>query len=275
MFDLIDSSQVDSMFNTYKPECVIHTAGKVGGVNANIQYKADFFYENIMINTNILHYAKKHNVKKVLSFLSTCIFPDKVKYPLNESKVHLGPPHFSNDAYAYAKRMVEVQSKSYNEQYKTNYFCVIPTNVYGPNDNYNLENSHVLPAIIHKCYLSIINDTNLVLWGTGKPRREFVFSRDIANICDFLIENYEGQDSIVLSTSEEISIKEIANMVAKIMGYKKKIIWDKTKPSGQFRKPSDNSKLKSIIGDFKFTKLEDGLEETIEFFIKNYQTIRK
>jgi GDP-L-fucose synthase len=275
MVDLIDSVQVDNMFNTYKPDYVIHTAGKVGGVNANIQYKADFFYENIMINTNILHYAKKHDVKKVLSFLSTCIFPDKVKYPLNESKIHLGPPHFSNDAYAYAKRMVEVQSKSYNEQYNTNYFCVIPTNVYGPNDNYNLENSHVLPAIIHKCYLSIMNDTDLILWGTGKPRREFIFSKDIANICDFLIENYEGQDSIILSTSEEISIKEIANMVAKIMGYKKKIIWDKTKPSGQFRKPSDNSKLKSIIGDFKFTKLEDGLEETIDFFINNYEKIRK
>lgn len=274
-YDLINPFEVDRMFKTYNPDYVIHTAGKVGGVGANMKFKGDFYYENIMINTNIIHYAKQNNVKKVLSFLSTCVFPDKVEYPLTEEKIHLGPPHESNDAYAYAKRMVDIQTKSYNEQYGTNYFCVIPTNVYGPNDNYNLENSHVLPAMIHKCYKAIVENTDWILWGDGKPLREFIYSKDIVKICEILLENYHQDESIILSTSVEISIKDLANLVAKIMGFKKNIIWDKTKPSGQYRKPSDNSKLKSIIGDFKFTKIEDGLEDTIDFFIKNYNKIRK
>ena len=274
-FDLTNPFEVDRMFKIYNPDYVIHAAGKVGGVGANINYKADFYFENIMINTNVLHYAKQNNVKRVLSFLSTCIFPDKVDYPITEDKIHLGPPHESNDAYAYAKRMADIQTKSYNEQYGTNYFCVIPTNVYGPRDNYNLNNSHVLPAMIHKCYNAILENNDWVLWGDGKPLREFIYSKDVAKICDILLEKYEGTEPVILSTSVEISIKELANMVAKIMGYKKKIIWDTTKPSGQYRKFSDNSKLKSIIGDFEFTKIENGLEETIDFFLKNYKTIRK
>jgi GDP-L-fucose synthase len=274
-FNLIDPQQVDNMYEIHKPDYVVHTAAKVGGVGANMNYKADFYYENIMINTNIIHYAKKHNVKKMITFLSTCIFPDKIDYPLTEKKIHLGPPHISNDAYAYSKRMIDIQVNAYNQQYNTNYFSVIPTNVYGPNDNYNLENGHFVPSIIHKCYNAIINDTELKLWGDGTPLREFIYSKDITKICDILLDSYDDKEPIILSTSTEYSIKDIANIVAKIMGYKKNIVWDTTKPSGQYRKPSDNSKLKSIIGDFKFTKLEDGLEETIEFFIKNYNKIRK
>lgn len=273
--DLIDPIQVNLMYEINKPEYVIHTAGRVGGVGANMKYKADFYYENIMMNTNVIHYAKKHNVKKLIAFLSTCIFPDKVEYPLNEDKIHLGPPHISNDAYAYAKRMVDVQVNSYNEQFGTKYFCVIPTNVYGPNDNYDLENGHVVPSIIHKCYNAIMNKTDLVLWGDGSPLREFIFSKDVANICDLLLENYDDTKPVILSTSEEISIKEVANMITKIMGYKKDIVWDTTKPAGQYRKPSDNSRLKSIIGNYKFTPIEKGLEETITTFLSNYENLRK
>jgi len=274
-FNLIDPSQVEMLFDKYRPDVVIHTAAKVGGVLANMTYKGDFFYENIMMNTNIIHYAKKYNVKKLIAFLSTCVFHDKVEYPLNETKIQLGPPHTSNDAYAYAKRMSQVQISAYNEQYGTNYFCVIPTNVYGPNDNYNLENSHVLPAIIHKCYNAITNNTYLELWGDGSPLREFIYSKDIAKICDILINKYDSTEPVILSTSQELPIKDVANMIAKIMGYKKEIKWDITKPSGQFKKPSDNSKLKSIIGDFEFTSLEKGLEETIDSFIQNYKDLRK
>lgn len=274
-FDLIDPNQVDNMYNTYKPDCVIHTAARVGGVGANMSYKGEFFFENIMMNTNVVHYAKKHKVKKLLAFLSTCVFPDKIDYPLTESKIHLGPPHISNNAYAYAKRMVGVHINSYNEQYGTKYFCVIPTNVYGPKDNYNLENGHVLPSIIHKCYNAIVNKTDLVLWGDGSPLREFIFSRDIAKICDYLLDNYNQTEPVILSTSQEISIKEVANIVTKIMGYKKEIVWDTSKPSGQYRKPSDNSKLKTILNNFEFTPIYEGLEETINYFIKNYNKIRK
>lgn len=227
------------------------------------------------MNTNVIHYAKEFNVKKLIAFLSTCVFPDDIEYPLIEEKIHFGPPHHSNDAYAYSKRMSDIQIKSYNQQYGTKYFCVIPTNVYGPKDNYNLENGHVLPAIIHKCYLSIKYDTILELWGDGKSLREFIFSRDVSNICDRLLNEYNKTEPIILSNSEEISIKEVANLVTKIMGYKKEIRWDKTKPSGQFRKPSDNTKLKKILKDFKFTNIEDGLNETIDFFVKNYENIKK
>ena len=274
-FDLTNIEQVKKMFQEHKPDFVIHTAAKVGGVLANMNYKGDFFYENIMMNTNVIHEAKNHGVKKLIAFLSTCIFPDKVEYPLNETKIHLGPPHISNDAYAYAKRMSQVQISSYNEQYGTKYFCVIPTNVYGPKDNYNLENSHVLPAIIHKCYLAKKHNIELELWGDGSPLREFIFSRDVAKICDELITNYNETEPVILSTSDEISIKDVAEQVTKIMGYKKPIKWDTSKPSGQFRKPSDNSKLKLILPNFKFTPLSDGLEETIEYFVKHYETVRK
>lgn len=274
-YDLTDNNSVVKLFETFRPDAVVHTAAKVGGVLANMNFKADFFYENILMNTNVIHNAKKFGVKKLICFLSTCVFPDKVDYPLNESKIHLGPPHFSNDAYAYAKRMSDIQIKSYNEQFGTNFFCVIPTNVYGPKDNYNLENSHVLPAIIHKCYLAKKNNTKLELWGDGSPLREFIFSRDVAKICQRLLIDYEGKDPIILSTSEEISIKEIANMVAKIMKYDKPIYWNTSKPSGQYRKPSDNTKLKTVLKEFEFTPIEEGLNETIEFFIKNYESVRK
>jgi len=274
-YNLINSLDVDRMYSDIKPDFVIHTAAKVGGVGANMRKKGDFFYENIMINTNVIHYAKKHNVKKLIAFLSTCVFPDKVDYPLTENKIDLGPPHFSNDAYAYAKRMSQVQISAYNEQYGTNYFCVIPTNVYGPEDNYNLDDSHVLPALIHKCYLAIKNNTKLELWGDGSPLREFIYSKDVANICDRLLLEYEETSPIIISTSEEISIKEVAEKVAKLMGYKNKIYWDTSKPNGQFRKPSNNSKLKSVLKDLQFTPLEEGLYHTIEYFIKNYEKIRK
>lgn len=274
-FDLTDPYRVQEMFEIHKPEVVIHTAAKVGGVWANMNYKGEFFYQNIMMNTNIIHYSMKNKVKKLISFLSTCVFPDKIEYPLTENKIHSGPPHDSNNAYAYAKRMSDIQINSYNKQYGTQYFSIIPTNVYGPNDNYNLESGHVLPSIIHKCHNAIINKSKLTLWGDGKPLREFIFSKDISNICDLLLEKYDETEPIIVSTSEEIPIKEVAYKISKIMGYNKEIEWDTSKPSGQFRKPSDNTKLKSIIGDFKFTKLDDGLEQTIDHFLKNYNNLRK
>lgn len=274
-YDLTKPEHVKKMYEDHKPDVVIHTAAKVGGVLANMKYKGDFFHENILMNTNVIHYAKEFGVKKLIAFLSTCVFPDKIDYPLTENKVHLGPPHTSNDAYAYAKRMSQVQISAYNEQFLTNYFCVIPTNVFGPQDNYDLENSHVLPAIIHKCYLAKINNTILELWGDGSPLREFIYSKDVAKMCDRLIIEYNDTEPLILSTSDEISIKYVAEKICKIMGYKKSIHWDISKPSGQFRKPSDNSKVKTVLKDFQFTPFEDALSETIDYFIKNYENVRK
>lgn len=274
-YDLRNKTEVKRMIGDFSPTTIIHTAAKVGGVWANMNYKANFFYDNIMMNTNIIHESAFQKVEKLIVFLSTCVFPDSVEYPLDETKIHAGPPHSSNDAYAYAKRMAEVQVRAYNQQYKTKYFCVIPTNVYGPNDNYDIENGHVLPSLIHKCYLAKKNNTDWEVWGDGSPLREFIFSRDVASLCDLLLQNYQEESPVILSTSSEISIREMVEMIGKIMKFTGKIKWIKDKPNGQFRKPSDNSKLLSIVGDYKFTPLEEGLTETVEYFIKNYDTIRK
>ena len=273
-YDLRNRSEVIRMIGDFTPTAIIHTAAKVGGVWANMNYKANFFYDNITMNSNIIHEAAMRKVEKLIVFLSTCVFPDSVEYPLDETKIHLGPPHSSNDAYAYAKRMADVQVRAYNQQYGTKYFCVIPTNVYGPRDNYNLENGHVLPALIHKCYLAKKNNTDWEIWGDGTPLREFIFSRDVAEICDLLLEKYEDDSPVILSTSSEISIREVAEMIGKIMNFKGNIKWLSDKPNGQFRKPSDNSKLLSII-NYKFTPLDEGLSETIEYFIQNYEKVRK
>jgi len=273
--DLRNWNETISIFEKYKPDEVIHCAGKVGGVGSNMNYKGEFFYDNIMINTNVLEACRITGVKKVVSFLSTCIFPDDIEYPLTEKKIHIGEPHNSNYAYAYAKRMLDIQSRAYKEQYGVNYTCVIPTNIYGPNDNFNLENGHVLPALIHKCYLAKKNNTDFVVWGSGKPLREFIYSEDVGRLTEWALNNYEEEEPIIFSTSDEISIGNVAEMVVYYMGFKGKLIFDDEKPDGQFRKPSDNSKLKSYLPDFKFTPIEKGIEKSVNWFIENYEKARK
>ena len=254
---------------------VIHCAGKVGGVGGNMNHKGEFFYDNIMINTNVIESARISGVKNLVAFLSTCVFPDDVEYPLTEKKIHLGPPHFSNDAYAYAKRMTDIQIRSYREQYGLNYKSVIPSNIYGPNDNYDIKNGHVIPSLIHKCYLARENKTPLEIWGSGKPLREFIFSKDISKLSEWVLHNYNESEPIILSTSEEIPIKDVVEIITEIMNFRGDIIFNTTKPDGQFRKPSDNSKIKNYLPDFKFTPIYDGLKETIEYFEKHYNVIRK
>jgi GDP-L-fucose synthase len=256
-------------------DSVIHTAGKVGGLGGNMNHKGDFFYDNIMINTNVIESARISGVKNLVAFLSTCVFPDNIEYPLTEKKIHLGPPHFSNDAYAYSKRMVDVQIQAYREQYGLNYKSVIPTNIYGPNDNYDIKNGHVVPSLIHKCFLARENKTPLTIWGSGNPLREFIFSRDVAKLTEWILFNYDENEPIILSTSEEISIKEVVGIIVEIMNFKGEVKFDTTKPDGQYRKPSDNSKIKSYLPDFNFTNLFDGLKETIEYFEKYYNVVRK
>ncbi len=273
--DLRNWNETISIFEKYKPDEVIHCAGKVGGVGSNMNYKGEFFYDNIMINTNVLEACRITGVKKVVSFLSTCIFPDDIEYPLTEKKIHIGEPHNSNYAYAYAKRMLDIQSRAYKEQYGVNYTCVIPTNIYGPNDNFNLENGHVLPALIHKCYLAKKNNTDFVVWGSGKPLREFIYSEDVGRLTEWALNNYEEEEPIIFSTSDEISIGNVAEMVVYYMGFKGKLILDDEKPDGQFRKPSDNSKLKSYLPDFEFTPIDKGIEKSVNWFVENYEEARK
>ena len=274
-FDLIDPKQVDSMLKHKNIESIIHCAAKVGGLGGNMKYKGEFFYQNIMMNTNIIESARINDIKNLVVFLSTCVFPDNIDYPLTESKIHLGPPHFSNDAYAYSKRMADIQVRAYREQYGLNYKCVIPTNIYGINDNFNLENGHVIPSLIHKCYLSKSNNTDFEVWGSGEPLREFIYNKDVAKLSEWVLDNYTESEPIILSTSEEISIKDVVYMIVELIDFKGRVIFNTSKPDGQFRKPSDNSKIKKYLPDFKFTPIYDGLKETIDWFVENYNIIRK
>ena len=264
-----------SFFRMTRPEAVIHTAARVGGLGANMNDQAGFYRDNILINTNVLEAARKTGVKRVVSFLSTCIFPDKVEYPLTEEQIHLGEPHTSNFGYSYAKRMLEVHSRAISTQYGLNYTCVIPTNIYGPHDNFNLETSHVLPALIHKCYLAKRDKTDLVVWGSGKPLREFIFSEDVGELTTLICKEYTGTDPIILSTSEEISIREAVETIADVVGFDGNIIFDDSKPDGQFRKPTSNAKLKNFIPDYEFTSFREGVKKTVDWFVANYDECRR
>ena len=262
-------------FKDIKPTEVIHCAARVGGLGGNMNHKGEFFYENIMINTNVLEACRQVGVKKVVSFLSTCVFPDDVEYPLSEEKVHLGEPHSSNYPYAYAKRMADIQIRAYKEQYGVEYFTVIPTNIYGPNDNFDIKNGHVLPSLIHKCHLAQQSNTDFVIWGSGEPTREFVFSKDIGKFANWAIDNYKEVEPIIVSTTDPIKIKDVVGLIVEYMNFKGNVVWDRDKPDGQYRKPSSIEKLKSYLPDFEFTSIEDGLKETIEWFYENYEVIRK
>jgi len=274
-YDLKNTESVKSMFKFYKPTEVIHTAAKVGGLGSNMKYKGEYFYDNIMMNTNVIEQARQNGVQKLVAFLSTCVFPDDVEYPLTEKKIHLGEPHFSNNAYAYAKRMTDVQIRAYREQYGLQYKSVIPTNIYGPNDNFSLTHGHVMPMLIHKMYLAQKNNTPFEVWGTGNPLREFIFSKDVAKLTEWVMNNYDEDEPIILSTSEEISIKDLVDLLVQEFNFKGEVIFDSSKPDGQFRKPSDNSKIKNYLPDFKFTPIEEGIKETVKWFIENYEKTRK
>ena len=274
-FNLINSIETDQAFKMHNPTHVIHCAGKVGGVGGNMNFKGDYFYDNLMINTNVIESARKSGVKNLVCFLSTCVFPDKVEYPLTEAKVHLGVPHDSNYPYAYAKRMADIQIRAYREQYGINYTSVIPTNIYGPNDNFSLEHGHVMPMLIHKLYKAKRDGTDFTVWGSGKPLREFIYSKDIARLAEWAVRKYNETEPIIFGTSEEVSIKDMVDLLIQEFNFKGKVIFDKDKPEGQFRKPSDNSKLKSYLPDFEFTPFEQGIKETVKWFIENYETARK
>jgi len=228
-----------------------------------------------MINTNVIESARKVGVENLVCFLSTCVFPDNIEYPLTEKKIHLGEPHSSNYPYAYAKRMADIQIRAYREQYGLNYKSVIPTNIYGSNDNFSLEHGHVIPMLIHKLFLAKETKTDFIVWGSGKPLREFIYAKDVARLSEWVLYNYNESEPIILSPSSEISIRDLVDLLVNYFNFKGKVIFDDSKPDGQFRKPSDNNKLMSYLPDFKFTPIEEGLKETVEWFIENYTYARK
>lgn len=227
------------------------------------------------MNTALIEEARLAGIRKLISFASTCVFPDKANYPLTPDQIHLGPPHHSNYGYAYAKRMADIQIQAYREQYGVNYFSVIPCNIYGPGDNYDIENGHVIPSLIHKFYLAQEKGEDVTIWGSGNPLREFIFSKDVAKLTELLYDNYNDSTPVILSTGTEISIKDVVSIISECFNFKGNIKFDTDKPEGQFRKPSDNSVIKDMFPDFKFTGIEEGLKESVEWFLTNYPNVRK
>lgn len=261
-----------------KGKHIVHLAAKVGGVKVNTEEVGEFFRMNSIINQKLLHMAHHNKANKVVSLLSTCVYPDApyIVYPLTEDQLHLGPPHPSNFGYAYAKRMVDVMSRAYRQQYGCNFITAIPNNLYGENDNFDLENSHVIPAIIRKVWEAKLNNKPFVeCWGDGSPLREFTYSEDIVKILMFLLENYDEPEPINIGNTEEYSIKEVVEMICSIMKYDGEIRWNTQMPSGQHRKPSSNQKLLDLGWDKKwYTSLEKGLTKTCKWVMLKYPDIR-
>jgi GDP-L-fucose synthase len=274
--DLSESNHAILTLEDDRVETVIHCAARVGGVKANTDYVADFFDDNVKMNMNVLDACRERKLKLV-SVLSTCIYPDApyVKYPLTEDQLHMGPPHPSNFGYAYAKRMLEVQARAYRQQHGCNFISVIPNNLYGLNDNYDLNSGHVIPALIRKFHEAIISDKrDVVIWGTGKPLREFTFARDAAKIVLWLAKHYDGETPVNIGNTQQVSIESLALAISAEMCYKGTIRFDTSKPDGQYMKPSSNSFLRSLGWKEEYTPLRVGLAETIKSFKERYPNVR-
>lgn len=275
--NLLNYEETKKVFEREKPTHVIHLAAMVGGLFSNLKYNLDFLRNNIKINDNVLQVSFEVGVEKVVSCLSTCIFPDKTTYPIDETMVHNGPPHDSNFGYSHAKRLIDIQNKAYKAQHGCQFTSVIPTNVFGPHDNFSIEDGHVLPGLLHKVYLAKKNNEPLVVWGTGKPLRQFIYSLDLARLFIWVMREYNEVDPIILSVGEEdeVSIKAAAEMVVDAMEFKGQVIYDTNKSDGQYKKTASNAKMRKYLPDFKFTPFQQAIKETCDWFQENYETARK
>lgn len=270
--DLRDRKATEAIFERVQPTHVIHLAAMVGGLFANLSKKVEFYRENMLMNDNVMECCRIYKVQKLVSCLSTCIFPDKTTYPIDETMIHSGPPHLSNEGYAYAKRMIDVMNRCYKEEYGCNFTSVVPTNIYGPHDNYSIENGHVVPGLIHKCYLAKKNGTPFEVWGTGSPLRQFIYSGDLAALTVWVLRDYDSTDPIILSVPEEkeVTIKDVALMIRDAMKFEGEVKFLTDKADGQYKKTACNDKLAGLRPDFEFTPMREGLQKACDWFVANY-----
>lgn len=274
--DCLKYDQLASYIRKNNIDSVVHAAARVGGVKANTDFVYDFFAENIMMSTNVMNACKEFSFKKAIFIVSTCAFPASAPLPLKEEYLHNGEPHHTNFGYAYAKRMLEVGSRALRQQYKINSSCIIPCNLYGQEDNYNLQSGHVIPSLIHKCWIAKNTNSTLEIWGSGKAEREFIYIKDFATIVDSIInKDMNITETMIISPGTTYTIEEIVNHIVKIMDFKGQVFFDKSKPEGIMKKNSNNSNFKKYFKDFAFTDLETGLSKNIEYFINHYETLRK
>lgn len=266
--DLRNQHAVNQFFESEKPKYVFLAAAKVGGIHANNTFRADFLYDNLMIESNIIHAAAKNEVTKLMFLGSSCIYPKLAPQPLKEEYLLTGPLEFTNEPYAIAKIAGIKLCESYRSQYGCNFISVMPTNLYGIGDNYDLNNSHVLPALIRKMHEAKVNQAaEVVVWGSGTPKREFLYADDLAEACTYLMENYNEEQLVNIGTGEDLSIGELAALIQKIVGFEGKIVFDASKPDGTPRKLMDVSKLHGL--GWKHTvELEEGISRAYQDFLQ-------
>jgi len=273
--DLRNQASVNDFFAKEKPTIVILAAAKVGGIHANNTYKADFIYDNLLIEINCIHAAYENQVKKLLYLGSSCIYPKACPQPIKEEYLLTGPLEETNKPYAIAKIAGISLCQSYNEQHGTNFISAMPTNLYGPNDNYDLKNSHVLPALLRKFHEAKEQGISSVeMWGSGKPKREFLHVDDLADACYFLLQNYDSSEPINIGCGEDLSIGELAELINEIVGGQAEIKNDTSKPDGTLRKLLSVDKLKQL-GWKASIGLREGIENTYKDFLKNRATIKE
>lgn len=268
--DLTNSEQVEEFFRIEKPEYVFLAAAKVGGILANSTYPAEFIFENLQIQNNVIGMAKKYDVKKLMFLGSSCIYPKMCPQPIKEEYLLSGYLEETNEAYALAKISGLKMCQFFNKQYGTNYISVMPTNLYGPYDNFHPENSHVMPALIRRFHEAKVNNTKeVVVWGSGTPLREFLYSEDMADACIYLMETYEGNDFFNIGTGKEITIRGLAEIVKEVVGYEGELVFDASKPNGTPRKLLDVSRLENAGWKYK-VELRDGIEKAYRWFVENF-----
>ena len=268
--DLTNKVQVDAYFEQSKPEYVILAAAKVGGIGGNSTYPAEFIYENLMIQTNIIDAAYRNGVKKLLFLGSSCIYPKMAKQPITEDALMTGPLEPTNDAYATAKIAGIKMCQAYRQQHGFNAISLMPTNLYGPNDNFDVNNGHVLPSLIAKFHGSLEKSEHWVvkLWGDGSPKREFLHVDDLAEACVKCMQDYDDEEHINVGTGEDVTIKELAETVVDVVGYKNHYEWDTDKPNGTPRKVMNVDKMKSLGWEPKIS-LREGIESTYKWYLEN------
>ncbi|MDB4285588.1 GDP-L-fucose synthase [bacterium] len=270
--DLENQEAVYRYFQSEGPGYVFLAAAKVGGIYANDTYPASFIYNNLIIQVNVIHAAYRAGVKKLLFLGSSCIYPKMAPQPMKEEYLLTGPLEPTNEPYAVAKIAGIKMCQSYNRQYGTRFISVMPTNLYGPKDNYDPMNSHVLPALIRRFHEAKVRDLpHVEAWGTGKPRREFMYSDDMADACIFLMKTYEGSEIVNIGTGEDITIRELTEQVAEAVGYKGEIRWDTTKPDGTPRKLLDVSRLNGL-GYRHRTELPEGIRLAYRDFLEQHES---
>ena len=277
--DFRNEQQVDDLFNLNKPEIVIHLAAKVAGLYGNISNNYTMLVDNIKINTNVLEACRKYKIKRLINILSSCVFPASCRLPLTSDQIDLGPPHNSNEGYSFSKRILSTGSKLLSKSLETEVVNLIPTNLAGKYDNFNLHDGHVLPVLIAKTYLAQKNNNPLIIKGLGESYRQFVFSTDFAKIIlhfvNCILPQQFNQLIVGPPVEDEITIKELVNKIVKEFDFNGPVVYDSSFPEGQFKKTVSSDELLAYIPNFKFTPLDVYLKETIKYFIENYETVRK